>query len=188
MNTKRKVLYSAVFSVASFAAAAAIASTFNGYAINAFADPIANLTLPLIILSVGIQVINDKYGPALIAVISALLYTIFYLPFLTVSLLVVGAIVELVTRKTGYRSISSVTLYTTIAGTGEGILSTYLAYFMVKVPVPMPPLFDWVVFSIIMVVESILMGIISYKVGSYLVKTGIVKEERTPQEGKVTHH
>ncbi len=187
MESRKKVLYAAVFSVASFAAAAAIATTFNGYAINAFADPIANLTLPLIILAVGIQLINDKYGPLMIAVISALLYTIAFLPFLSVSLLVVGAIVELITRKTGYRSLRSVLTFTAIAGAGEGVLSTYLAYFMVKVPVPMPGLLDWIIFSTIMIVESIIMGGIAFKIGEYIIKSGIIKgEEPRAQQGKVT--
>ncbi|BBG23972.1 hypothetical protein [Sulfuracidifex tepidarius] len=186
METRKKVLYASVFSVASFAAAAAIATTFNGYAINAFADPIANLTLPLIILAIGIQIINEKYGPILIALISALLYTIAFLPFLSVSLLAVGIIVEIVTRKIGYRSLSAVITYTTIAGTGEGILSTYLAYFMVKVPVPMPGLLDWVVFSVIMAIESAAMGAISFKVGNYVIRSGVIKEERKKaQENKV---
>jgi len=186
MVARKKVLYASVFSVASFAAAAAIATTFNGYAINAFADPIANLTLPLIILAIGIQIINEKYGPLLIALVSALLYTIAFLPFLSASLLVVGIIVEIVTRKIGYRSLSSVVTYTTIAGTGEGILSTYLAYFMVKVPVPMPGIADWVIFSVIMAIESAVMGVVSFKVGNYLIKSGVIKEEKSKvQESKV---
>ncbi|AOL16176.1 hypothetical protein BFU36_04985 [Sulfolobus sp. A20] len=176
MSIKKASVYAAIFSVASYAVAAAIALSSGLYAVNIFADPILNLTVPLLIISVGIQIINRTYGPLLIGLISAVLYTISFLPFIAIPLLLIAIIVEVITRFMGYRSLKSVIIYTTIAGGLEGILSTLLALYMIKVPAPVvTALYIWVGVSIGMFAESALMGFIAYQISSYLIKSGIVK-------------
>lgn len=176
MSLRRATIYAAIFSIASYAIAAGLALSTGLYAINIFADPILNLTVPLIILSVGIQIINRKLGPLLIGLISAALYAVSFLFFIAIPLVLIALIVELLTRLMGYRSLKAVVTYTCIAGGLEGVLSTLLALYMIRVPAPVvTSIYIWIGMSITMFLESAVMGVIAYFITSYLIKSGVVK-------------
>ncbi len=173
---KRTVIYAAIFSVASFAVAAAMALGFGVYAVSvfgAFLDPIVTLTIPLIIISVGIQAINRKYGILLISLISAVLYLI--LPFLSVTFLVAGPIVELVSWSVGYRGFKAVMVNTTLAGGLIGFLSVLFGFLFLGVPHIVNLDMYLLIFGAIYFVESSIMGIASYYIGSYLIRSGVLR-------------
>lgn len=177
METRKKLIYSTAFAVISFAVSAGLALGLAGYLFNVFMDPIINLTLPLMIVIIGIQAINDKNGPLYIGLITAVLFIIMFLPFLTIPWLIIAGIVEVITRKIGYRGLKPVTVYTTITGAIEGILSVYFAILFGLIPkgVPLPSPADWAIYSLIMIVESAVMGVISHYVGQYFIRVGIIK-------------
>ncbi len=179
MDTRRKLIYAVAFSVVSFVISAALSLGVGGYVLNVFFDPILNLTLPLIVVMVGIQAINDKMGPLYIGLITAVLFIVFFLPFITIPWIIIAVVVEFLTRKIGYRGLKAVVTYTTITGALEGILSVALAVslftYLLPKNVPMPTPTDWAIFSIIMIVESAVMGFISHYLGQYFIKVGIIK-------------
>ncbi|WP_338599752.1 hypothetical protein V6M85_10580 [Sulfolobus tengchongensis] len=176
ISLKRALVYAVVFSIASYAVAAGFSLSTALYAISIFADPLLNLTVPLILLSVGIQVINRKLGPILIGLISAGLYAVSFLPFIAIPLIIISFIVEGITRIMGYRSLKAVVTYTSIAGGLEGVLSTILALYMVKVPAPIVTSpYIWTAVSIGMFIESALMGLIAFYIVSYLIKIGVIR-------------
>ncbi|AAK40514.1 hypothetical protein SULI_05840 [Saccharolobus solfataricus] len=176
ISIRRAVIYAAVFSIASYAVAAGLALSTGLFAVNIFADPILNLTVPLILLSIGIQVINRKLGPIFIGLISAGLYAVSFLPFIAIPLIIIALIVEGVTRVMGYRSLKAVITYTAIAGGLEGVLSTLLALYMVKVPAPViTSAYIWTGVAVGMFAESALMGLISFYIVSYLIRAGVIK-------------
>ncbi len=173
---RRTAIYAAVFSVASYAIAAAMALGVGAYTVGVlgpFLDPVVTLTVPLILISIGIQAINRKFGILLIALISAVLYVI--VPFLSVTFLVAGPIVELVSWGVGYRSFKAVMVNTTLAGWLIGFLSVLFGFLFLGVP-HIPHLVEYLLlFAVVYLVESAVMGYISYYIGSYLVKSGVLR-------------
>lgn len=129
------LIYASIYSVASFGVAAVMSLSLSLYALSVFLDPILTLTIPLIIISVGIQAINKRNGPLLVGLISALLYGLFFLLFLSATFLVVGIVVELVSRKVGYRGFKAVMINTTLAGGLAGVLSVLFGFLFIGVPV-----------------------------------------------------
>jgi len=172
---KKTLIYAAIFAVASYAVSAALALSIGAYAIGIlgyFLDPVVTLTVPLIIISVGIQAINKKFGPYLISLISAVLYII--LPFLAITFLVAGPVIEGVSRLVGYRSFRAVMIYTTLAGGLVGILSVIFGFILLGFP-HIPNLALYLVgFSVLYFVESGIMGLLSYYLGSYLIKSVVL--------------
>jgi len=173
---RRGVIYAAVFSVASFGVAAAMSLSLSLYALSVFLDPILTLTIPLIIISVGIQAINQKNGPLLVGIISAVLYAIFSLFFLTVSFLIAGIIVEMVSRILGYRGLKAVMVNTTLAGGLVGVLSVVFGFLFLGLPKGITDLaILTALFSLVYFTESAVMGVISHYLGKFLLRSGVMK-------------
>ncbi|EZQ11070.1 MULTISPECIES: hypothetical protein [Acidianus] len=176
--SRRTIIYAVIFSVASYAVAAGLALAFAAYAISVFTDPIVTLTIPLIIISIGVQAINKKNGPLLILLISALLYLVSGLIFLVPTFMIAGIVVELVSRLIGYRSFKAVMINTILAGSLAGIFS--VVFGVLFIPPKALPFSTFVIllsaFSGIYLVESTIMGGISYYLGSYLIKSGVIKD------------
>ncbi|MCG3109369.1 hypothetical protein L3N51_01660 [Metallosphaera sp. J1] len=172
---RRLLIYSSIFSVASFGVAAVMSLSLSLYALSVFLDPILTLTIPLIIISVGIQLINQKNGPLLVGLISAILYGVFFLLFLSATFLVVGLVVEVVSRKVGYRGFRAVMINTTLAGGLAGVLSVIFGFIFLGIPnIHDLPLLT-LVFSLLYFGESAVMGIISNNIGRFLIKSGVIK-------------
>ncbi|AWR96377.1 hypothetical protein DFR86_01640 [Acidianus sulfidivorans JP7] len=173
--SRREIIYAAIFSVASYAVAAGLALSFAAYAISVFTDPVVTLTIPLIIASIGIQAINFKYGPLLILGISSVLYGISGLIFLLPTFLVAGVVVELVSRIIGYRGFKAVLINTTLAGGLAGVFSVVFGVLMVPANLSTFTYYGLLIFTVIYFAESAIMGVISYYIGSFLIKSGILK-------------
>ncbi|MEM2663311.1 MAG: hypothetical protein QW665_08635 [Metallosphaera sp.] len=172
---RRLLIYSSIFSVASFGVAAVMSLSLSLYALSVFLDPILTLTIPLIIISVGIQLINEKNGPLLVGLISALLYGLFFLLFLSATFLVVGVVVEAVSRKVGYRGFKAVMVNTTLAGGLAGVLSVVFGFIFLGIPaIHELPLLT-LAFSLLDFGESAIMGVISNNIGKFLIKSGVIK-------------
>ncbi|MCH1770935.1 MULTISPECIES: hypothetical protein [Metallosphaera] len=172
---RRLLIYSSIFSVASFGVAAVMSLSLSLYALSVFLDPILTLTIPLIIISVGIQLINEKNGPLLVGLISALLYGLFFLLFLSATFLVVGVVVEAVSRKVGYRGFKAVMVNTTLAGGLAGVLSVVFGFIFLGIPaIHELPLLT-LAFSLLYFGESAIMGVISNNIGKFLIKSGVIK-------------
>lgn len=172
---RRLLIYSSIFSVASFGVAAVMSLSLSLYALSVFLDPILTLTIPLIIISVGIQLINQKNGPLLVGLISAILCGVFFLLFLSATFLVVGLVVEVVSRKVGYRGFRAVMINTTLAGGLAGVLSVIFGFIFLGIPnIHDLPLLT-LVFSLLYFGESAVMGIISNNIGRFLIKSGVIK-------------
>jgi len=173
---RRTIIYGVVFSIASYATAAALALGTAAYAINVFTDPIVTLTIPLIIISIGLQAMNEKYSVLLLALISAVLYI--PIPFMVPTLIIAGVVDELITWFIGYRSFKAVMTNTTVVGTITGVGSVIFGILMLGMPKTIPfnnLILAGIIFTVIYLVESAIMGYISYKLGSYLIKSGIIK-------------
>lgn len=171
---RRQIIYAAIFSVASYAVAAGLALGTASYALSIFADPIVTLTIPLIIISIGIQAINSKYGPLIILLISAALYGISGLIFLLPALLIAGVVVEGISRIIGYRGFKAVLINTTLAG---GLVGTFSVIFGILFIPSTASQFSYLllaIFSAVYFVESAIMGVISYYIGSFLIRSGIL--------------
>ena len=173
-DDKRKLIYAIVFSVASYAASAGLALGTAAYALNIFTDPMVTLTIPLIIVAIGIQAINAKNGPILILVISALLYAISGLIFLVPTFVVAGLVVEGVSRIVGYRSFKAVMINTTLAGGLAGVFSVVFGVLFVPSTASQFALDLMLAFTGIYFVESAVMGVISYYLGNFLIKSGVL--------------
>ncbi|MBB5253557.1 hypothetical protein [Sulfurisphaera ohwakuensis] len=174
----RTVIYGVVFSIASYASAAALALSIGAYAISSFTDPIVTLTIPLILLSIGLQAMNEKFSVLLLTLINAVLYAATGLLFMVPTLVIAGVIDEIITWFVGFRSFKAVMINTTVVGTLVGILSVIFGIMMVGLigSIPFKDLaLAYLIFTIIYLVESAIMGLISYKLGSYLLKSGIIK-------------
>lgn len=173
---RRSVIYAAVFSVASFGVAAAMSLSLSLYALSVFLDPVLTLTVPLVIISIGIQAINQRNGPLLVGVISAVLYALFSLFFLTVSFLVAGIIVEAVSRVVGYRSLKAVVINTTLAGGLVGVLSVIFGFLFLGLPTGVKDIsILTTIFGLIYFIESAAMGFISHYLGRFLLRSGVMK-------------
>lgn len=173
--SRRQIIYAAIFSVASYAVAAGLALGIGAYAFSIFTDPIVTLTIPLIIVSVGIQAINSRYGPLLILAISAVLYGASGLIFLLPTLIIAGLVVEGVSRIIGYRGFRAVLINTTLAGGLTGFFSVVFGVLMIPSSLSTFTYTGLAVFSAIYFVESAIMGIISYYIGSFLIRSGILR-------------
>ncbi|QKQ99952.1 hypothetical protein GWK48_05780 [Metallosphaera tengchongensis] len=175
MDTKL-LIYASIFSVASFGVAAVMSLSLSLYALSVFLDPVLTLTIPLIIISIGIQIMNRKNGPILVGVISSILYGLFGLFFLAATFLVTGVVVELVSRIVGYRGFRAVLINTTLAGGLAGVLSVLFGFMFLGVPAKINDIaLLTLIFSIIYFGESAVMGIISNKLGNFLLKSGVAK-------------
>jgi hypothetical protein len=175
---RRAVVYAAVFSVASYAVAAGMVLGTSSFALSIFADPFLTLTVPLILISVGIQVVNSRYGPGLIALFSSLLYAATGVLFLLPTFLVAGAVDEAVSRIVGYRGFRAVMVNTTLVGTLVGVLSVIFGILMLGVPTGTHDLSLYMTaFSLGYLGESALMGYLSHLLGSYLIKSGVIRGE-----------
>ncbi|MEL9970461.1 MAG: hypothetical protein QXR57_00605 [Metallosphaera sp.] len=172
---RKSVIYASVFSVASFGVAAAMSLSASLYVLSVFLDPVLTLTIPLIIISIAIQAINQKNGPLLVGLINSILYAVFFLFFLSVTFLVVGIVVEMVSRKIGYRGLSAVVINTTLAGGLAGVLSVLFGFIFLGIPKIQDLSMLLVVFSIIYFLESAIMGIISNSLGKFLINSGVIK-------------
>ncbi|MCY0851030.1 hypothetical protein [Sulfuracidifex metallicus] len=172
---RRLLIYSSIFSVASFGVAAVMSLSLSLYALSVFLDPILTLTIPLIIISVGIQLINQKNGPLLVGLISALLYGIFFLLFLSATFLVVGLVVEAISRKVGYRGFKAVMINTTLAGGLAGVLSVIFGFILLGIPSVHDLPILTLAFSLLYFGESAVMGVISNNIGKFLIKSGVIK-------------
>jgi len=175
---RRTIIYGVVFSIASYATAAVLALGVGAYALSSFTDPIVTLTLPLILISVGLQAMNEKYSVLFLTLVNAALYAATGLLFMVPTLVVAGVIDEVITWFIGYRSFKAVIINTTVVGTLTGIGSVIFGILMVGLYGTIPfhdLILAYIVFTAIYLVESVIMGLISYKLGSYLIKSGIIK-------------
>jgi len=175
---RRTIIYGVVFSIASYATAAVLALGVGAYALSSFTDPIVTLTIPLILISVGLQAMNEKYSVLFLTLVNAVLYAATGLLFMVPTLLVAGVVDEVITWFIGYRSFKAVITNTTVVGTLTGIGSVIFGILMVGLYGTIPfhdLILAYVVFTVIYLVESVIMGLISYKLGSYLIKSGIIK-------------
>ncbi|BFH72356.1 hypothetical protein SJAV_03000 [Sulfurisphaera javensis] len=175
---RRTIIYGVIFSIASYAAAAVLALGIGAYVLSSFADPIVTLTVPLILISIGLQAMNEKFSVLLLTLINAALYAATGLLFMVPTLIIAGVVDEVITWFVGYRSFRAVLINTTVVGTLAGILSVVFGIIMVKLYGVTPfndLMLAYIVFTVIYLIESAIMGIISYKLGSYLLKSGIIK-------------
>jgi len=166
-----------VFSIASYATAALALGT-AAYAPGSFTDPIVTLTIPLILISIGLQAMNEKYSVLFLALLNAALYAATFLFFMVPTLIITGVVDEMISWFVGYRSFKAVMLNTTVVGTITGIGSVVFGILMVGLYGAIPfhdLILVYIVFTVIYLVESAVMGFISYKLGSYLIKSGIIK-------------
>ncbi|BBD73816.1 hypothetical protein HS1genome_2205 [Sulfodiicoccus acidiphilus] len=175
-ETRRLIVYGTVFSVASFGVAAAMSLSAGLFAVSGpvgvFLDPVLNLTIPLLLVSIGFQVINARGGPIVMGLVSAALFAVAFLPFLSITNLVVGTAVEGSSRVLGYRGRRAVVINTALAGGLEGILSVVLgALFIGYVLQPDLAL----LFTAVYFVESTVVGFAGSSLGSYLIKSGVLK-------------
>jgi hypothetical protein len=175
-ETRRLVVYSTVFSIASFGVAAAMSLSAGLFAVGGpvgvFLDPVINLTVPLLLISIGFQVINSKGGPLLMGLISAALFAVAFLPFLALTNVVVGLAVEGSSRILGYRGMRAVVVNTALAGGLEGIVSVLLGALFVGYLINATLA---LIFTVAYFAESSVIGIMSQSLGSYLLKSGVLK-------------
>jgi hypothetical protein len=78
----------------------------------------------------------------------------------------------------GFRGLRAVLVNTTIVGGLVGILSVVFGILMVGLygAIPFHDLvLAYVIFTVIYFVESAIMGLISFKIGDYLIKSGVIK-------------
>jgi hypothetical protein len=93
---RRTIIYGVVFSIASYASAAVLALSIGAYALSSFLDPIVTLTIPLILISVGLQAMNKKFSVIFLTLFNALLYAVSGLLFMVPTLVLAGIIDEFV--------------------------------------------------------------------------------------------
>ncbi|BCU70838.1 SPW repeat protein [Stygiolobus caldivivus] len=175
---RRTAIYGIVFSVASYASAAVLALSVGAYALSSFLDPLVTLTVPLILISIGLQAMNKKFSVIFLTLVNAVLYALTGLLFMVPTLVVAGVIDELVSWVVGYRGLKAVMTNTTIVGGLVGILSVVFGILMVGLYGTIPfndLLIAYAVFTVIYFVESAVMGLISFKIGDYLIKSGVIK-------------
>lgn len=175
---RRTIIYGVVFSIASYATAAVLALSVGAYAVSSFTDPIVTLTLPLILISIGVQAMNEKYSVLFLALVNALLYAAIGLLFMVPTFIIAGMVDEVISWFVGYRSFKAVMINTTVVGTLAGFFSTLFGIFMVGIVGIIPfndLLLAFIVFTVIYLAESAVMGLVSYKLGSYMIKSGIIK-------------
>lgn len=175
---RRTIIYGVVFSIASYASAAALALSIGAYAFSSFTDPIVTLTIPLILISIGLQAMNERFSVLLLTVINAALYALTGLLFMVPTLIIAGLVDEVITWFIGFRSFKAVMVNTTIVGTLTGILSVIFGIIMIGIIGSIPfhdLMLAYGVFTVIYLVESLIMGLISYKIGSYLIESRIIK-------------
>ena len=175
---RRTIIYGVVFSIASYGTAAALALGTAAYAFGSFADPIVTLTIPLILTSIGLQAMNEKYSVLFLNLVNAVLYAVTFLFFMVPTLVIAGVVDEIISWFVGYRSFKAVMINTTVIGTITGIGSVIFGILMVGLYGAIPfhdLILAYIVFTVIYLVESVIMGFISYKLGSYLIKSGIIK-------------
>lgn len=116
--------------------------------------------------------INARGGPIVMGLVSAALFAVAFLPFLSITNLVVGTAVEGSSRVLGYRGRRAVVINTALAGGLEGILSVVLgALFIGYVLQPDLAL----LFTAVYFVESTVVGFAGSSLGSYLIKSGVLK-------------
>ncbi|AHC51221.1 hypothetical protein SUSAZ_04000 [Sulfolobus acidocaldarius SUSAZ] len=179
-NDRRAIIYGVVFSIASYVTAAILAVGSSVYALGSFLDPIVTLTVPLILISIGLQAMNKRYSIILLALINSLLYYITSpaLLFMVPTFLVSGVIDEVISWTIGYRGLRAVMINTTVVGGLIGVLSVFFGSILIGIYGSVPfssLLLAYVIFGVIYFVESAIMGYISYKIGSYLINSGIMK-------------
>ncbi|MEJ2769905.1 MULTISPECIES: SPW repeat protein [unclassified Stygiolobus] len=175
---RRTIIYGVVFSIASYASAAVLALSLGAYALSSFLDPIVTLTIPLILISVGLQAMNKKFSVIFLTLFNALLYAVSGLLFMVPTLVIAGIIDEFVSWVVGFRGLRAVLVNTTIVGGLVGILSVVFGILMVGLygAIPFHDLvLAYVIFTVIYFVESAIMGLISFKIGDYLIKSGVIK-------------
>jgi len=175
---RRTIIYGIVFSVASYASAAVLALGIGAYALSSFLDPIVTLTLPLVLISVGLQAMNKRFSVLFLTLVNAVLYALTGLFFMVPTLVVAGLVDEAVSWFVGYRGLRAVLINTTLVGGLVGILSVVFGIMMIGLygTVPLQSLYlAYLVFTVIYFAESAVMGLIAYKLGSYLISSGIIK-------------
>lgn len=175
---KRTIIYGVVFSIASYASAAALALGIGAYAFSSFTDPIVTLTIPLILISIGLQAMNEKFSVLLLTLVNAALYAATGLLFMVPTLVIAGIVDEVITWFVGFRGFKAVMINTTLVGTLVGILSVIFGIMMAGIIGTIPfhdLMMAYAVFTVIYLLESGIMGLISYKLGSYLLESGIIK-------------
>ncbi|MGC8601982.1 MAG: hypothetical protein ACP5LS_06180 [Thermoprotei archaeon] len=165
-------VFAAIFSIASYAVSAGLSLGTAAYAASIFLDPLVNLTLPLLILSVGFQAINKRGGALAIGIITAALFALSFMFFLTITELIAGALTEVSAYFVGYRGLKASTINTAVFGLSEGALSVEIGALFLHYAVPALPL---VAFAVAFAALGAFIGYLGESITSYLVRSGIMK-------------
>ena len=165
-------IFAVIFSVASYVVSAGISLGTAAYAASIFLDPLLNLTVPLLILSVGFQAINKRGGAFAIGLISAVLFALTFLFFLMATALVAGTLTEVSTYLLGYRGMKASVLNTAVYGLGEGALSVYIGALFLHYAVPILP---FIAFSLVFAALGAFVGYLGQSISSYMIKSGLMK-------------
>jgi len=165
-------VFAAIFSVASYVVSAGISLGTAAYVASIFLDPLLNLTVPLLILSVGFQAINERWGAFAIGVIMAVLFALIFMFFLTVAELAAGLLTEATAYFLGYRGLKASVINTAVYGVTEGALSVYVGSLFLHYAIPALPFTG---FAVAFALIGALMGYLGQSVSSYMLRSRLMR-------------